>query len=57
MPPSVHGKLNDGVGGYDVAISVRDFYGQEGVKHLLLVSISSLYTVTLFGRDRSAVWI
>ena len=42
MPPSVSGKLNDGVGGYDVSGAGRDYEGQEGVQHLLLVSISSL---------------
>ena len=52
MPPSVRGILNDGVGGYDVAGAVRSCEGQEGVQHLLLVSISSLHSVSLFGGDQ-----
>ena len=55
MPPSVHGKLNDGVGGYDVAGAGRAYEGQEGVQHLLLVSIYRLYTVAIYGRGRSTV--
>ena len=57
MPPSVHGKLNDGVGGYDVAGAGRAYEGQEGVQHPLLVSMYSLYTFSLFGCGSSTVWI
>ena len=53
MPPSVRGILYDGVGGYDAFWAVRAYEGQEGVQHILLVSISSLYGVALFGRGRS----
>ena len=53
MPHSVHVKLNDGVGGYDAAGAGRAFEGQERVQHLLLVSISSLYDVSLFGCGQS----
>ena len=55
MPPSVRGKLDDVVGGYDVSREVRVYEGQEGVQHLILVSISSLYDVDLFGCGRSTV--
>ena len=51
MPPSVRGILNDGVGGYDVSGADRASEGQEGVQHLLLVSISSLHAVSIFGGD------
>ena len=57
MPPSVRGILNDGVGGYDVAGAVRAFEGQEGVQHLLLVSIYSLHSVSFFGGDHYTVSI
>ena len=50
MPTSVQRILNDGVGMYDVAGAGRSYEYQEGVQNLLLVSISSLYTVALFGR-------
>ena len=52
MPPSICGKLNDEVGGYDYAGTSRDYEGQEVDQHLLLVSISSLYDVSLFGRGQ-----
>ena len=55
MPPSVRGILNYGVGGYDVVGVGRDYEDQEGFQHLLLVSISSLYNVALFGCGRSTV--
>ena len=57
IPTSVRGKLNDGVGRYYVAGAGRAYEGQEGVQHLLLVSISSLYTIALFDCGRSTVWI
>ena len=49
MSPSVLGIINDGVGGYDAARAGRDYEVQEGVQHLLLVSIFSLCAVSLFG--------
>ena len=49
MPPSVRGKINVGIGGYDVSVAVKVYEGQEGVQHLLLVIIYSLYNVTHFG--------
>ena len=55
MTPSVLGIINDGVGIYAVTRDVRSYEGQEGVQHLILVSNSSIYAVTLFGRGRSAV--
>ena len=55
MPPSVHGIINYCVGGYDVAGAGRAYEGQEGVQHILLVSISSLCAVDLFGIGRLAV--
>ena len=55
MPPSLRGILNDGVGVYDVDISGRAYGGQEGVQNILVVSISSLYAVSLIGRFRSTV--
>ena len=55
MPPSVRGKINDGVGGYDVARAGRAYAGHKVVQHLLLVSIYSLYAVAIFGRGRSTV--
>ena len=55
MLPSLRGKLNDGVGVYDVTGADRYYEGREGVQHLLLVSISILYGVALFGRGRSTV--
>ena len=57
MPPSVSGLLNDGVGGYDVSGAGRAYEGKERVQHLLLVSISSLSAVALFGRGWSTVLI
>ena len=57
MPPSVCGKFNDGVGGYDFAGAGIAYEGQEGVKHILLVIISSLYAFDPFGCVRSTVWI
>ena len=55
MPPSVHVKINDDVGGYDVDGLVKAYEGQEGVQHLLLVSIYSLYYVALFDCGRLTV--
>ena len=55
MPPSVRGKINDGVGVYDAARADRAYEGQEGVQNLLLVNIYTLYDVALFGRGRSTV--
>ena len=55
MPPSVRGIINDGVGGYGATGAVRYYEGQEGVQHPLLVNISSLYDVALFGSVQSAV--
>ena len=57
IPPSVRGKISDGVGEYDVSGAVRSYEFQEAVQHLLLVSISSLYAVALFCCGRSNVWI
>ena len=57
MPLWVLGKLNDDVWGYDVAGLGRGYKGQEGVQHVFLVSISSLYAVALFGYGRVTVWI
>ena len=57
MPTSVQRILNDGVGMYDVAGAGRAYEYQEGVQNLLLVSISSLYTVALFGRGWLTVLI
>ena len=54
MPPSVHGMLNDGVGVYDATGAGRAYAGQEGFQHLLVI-ISSLYAVALFGHGRSTV--
>ena len=54
MPPSVRGKLNDGVGGYGFAVVGRAYEGQEGSQHLLLVIIYILYTVAIFGRGLSS---
>ena len=50
MPPSVRRVLNGGVGGYDFDEAGVSYDGQEGVQHLLLVNISSLYAVSLLGR-------
>ena len=55
MPLSVRVILNDGVGGYDVSGAGRAYEGKERVQHLLLVSISSLYSVALFVHVRSTV--
>ena len=55
MPPSLNGKLNGSVGVYDVSGAGRAHEGWEGVQHLLLVSIFSLYDVALFGCVRSNV--
>ena len=55
MPPAVCGILNDGIGGYGVAGAGIDYEGWEGVRHLLLVSISNLYSVALFGSIQSNV--
>ena len=55
MPPSVRGILNDGFGGYDVPGEGRADEVQEGLQHLLLVSISSLYAVSLFGCGRPTI--
>ena len=57
MPSSVRGKLNDGVGGYDVSRTGIYYEGKEGVQHIILVSIYSLYDVYLFGHVRSTVLI
>ena len=51
MPPSVREILNDSVGGYDATGAGRDYEVQEGVRNLLLVSISSLYDSRLFESD------
>ena len=55
MPPSVGGKINDGVGGYDVSRAGRCYEEREVFQHLPLVSISSLYNVALFCRGRLTV--
>ena len=55
--PSVHVIRNDAVGGYDVSGAVGSYVVQEGVQHLLIVSISSLYGVAAFGWGWSTVWI
>ena len=55
MPPSVRGIINDGVVGYDVSRAGGDYEGQEGVRNLLFVSISSLCNVALSGCRDSTV--
>ena len=57
MPPSVCGIFNDVVGLYDVSGSGRYYEVQEGVQHLLIVSIYSLYDVALFGHVHSTALI
>ena len=49
MPPSVRVILNDGVAGYDIAGGGRAYEGQEVVQRLQRGSISSLYSIALFG--------
>ena len=52
IPPAVRGILNDVVGGYYVSREGIDDEGQKGFQQLLLVSIYSLYAVSLFGRSQ-----
>ena len=55
MPPSVRGIRNNGVDGYDVTGVGRAYEGQEGFQNLLVVSISSIYDVFIFGHGRLTV--
>ena len=57
MPPSLRGKINDGVGGYGVNGSGRAYESHKVVQHLRLVSISILCYVAIFGHGRSTVLI
>ena len=57
MLTSVRIILNDVIGGYDVAGAGRSYERQEGVQHILLVIISGLCDIALFGRFWSTVLI